>query len=79
MTAPRTDRSIGQLVSDALEDVRSIVQHEKALAKAEIGRAAKAGGVGAGLLAAALGTVALALVFLLIAAAEGLVALGLPR
>ncbi len=79
MTAPRTDRSIGQLVSDALEDVRSIVQHEKALLKAEVSRAAKAGGVGAGLVVAALGTLSLALVFLLITAAEALVAAGMTR
>jgi|GEM_PF-394542 len=78
MTAPRTDRSIGQLVSDALDDFRSIVQHEKALLKAEISRAAKVGGVGAGLVAAAVGTLSLATIFLLIAAAEGLVAAGLP-
>ena len=74
-----TDRSIGQLVSDALEDVRAIVQHEKALAKAEITRAAKRGGVGAGLLAAAVGLLSLSLVYLLIAAAEGLVEAGLAR
>jgi hypothetical protein len=74
-----TDRSIGQLVSDALEDVRAIVQHEKALAKAEITRAAKRGGVGAGLLAAAVGLLSLSLVYLLVAAAEGLVEAGLAR
>ena len=39
-----TDRTIGQLVADALDDVRAIIDHEKALAKAEITRAAKAGG-----------------------------------
>lgn len=79
MTAPSTDRSIGQLVSDALEDVRSIVAHEKALAKAEVTRAAKRGGVGAGLLAAAAGLLGLALVFLLVAAAEALVDAGMTR
>ena len=79
MTAPSNDRSIGQLVADALDDVRAIIQHEKALAKAEVSRAAKAGGVGAGLLAAAAVVLSLSLVYLLIAAAEGLVAAGMTR
>ncbi|MGJ7439802.1 phage holin family protein [Aquipuribacter sp. MA13-6] len=79
MTAPQTDRTIGQLVTDALDDVRSIVQHEKALLKAEVSSAAKAGGVGVGLLVAAVVTLSLALVFLLITAAEALVAAGLLR
>lgn len=74
-----SDRTIGQLVSDALEDVRAIIQHEKALLKAEVSRAAKAGGVGAGLVVAALGTLSLALVFLLITAAEALAAAGMTR
>ncbi|WP_380169453.1 phage holin family protein [Jannaschia sp. R86511] len=77
MTAPSNDRSIGQLVTDALDDVRSIVQHEKALVKAEITRAVKVGGVGAGLLATAVGLLSLAVIFLLVAAAQGLVAAGL--
>ena len=79
MTAPSSDRSIGQLVADSLDDVRSIIAHEKALAKAEIARAAKAGGIGAGLLAAAALLLGLTLVFLLIAGAEGLVAAGMLR
>lgn len=77
MTPPSTDRSIGQLVTDALDDVRAIIDHEKALAKAEIGRAAKAGGIGAGLLAAALALIGLAVVYLLVAAAFGLVEAGM--
>lgn len=74
-----TDRTIGQLVADALDDVRAIIDHEKALAKAEITRAAKAGGIGAGLLAAALSMIGLATVYLLVAAAEGLVEAGMER
>jgi hypothetical protein len=77
--ATPSDRSIGQLVGDALDDVRAILQHEKELAKAEITRAAKAGGTGAGLLAAAVSLLGLATVFLLVAAAEGLVAGGMSR
>ena len=72
-----TDRTIGQLVADALDDVRAIIDHEKALAKAEIGRAARAGGIGAGLLAAALSMIGLAVVFLLVSAAQGLVEAGM--
>lgn len=74
-----TDRSIGQLVTDAVDDVKVIVAHEKALAKAELTRAAKAGGVGAGLLAAALALLGAGGLFLLLAAVEGLVDAGLSR
>ena len=79
MTAHSTGRSIGQLVAEALDDVRSIVDHEKALAKAEIVQAAKAGGVGAGLLLAAVSMISLAMVYLLISAAEGLIEAGMTR
>ena len=74
-----TDRSIGQLVADALDDVRAIIDHEKALAKAEIARAAKAGGIGAGLLLAAVSMIGLATIYLLISAAEGLIEAGMTR
>jgi hypothetical protein len=74
-----SERTIGQLVADAVDDVRAIVAHEKALAKAEVSRAAKAGGVGAGLLVAAASTFGLAVVYLLISAAEGLIAAGMTR
>lgn len=76
---PATERSLGQLVTDAVGDVRTIVQYEKALLKAELAAAAKAGGVGAGLLAAAASLVGLGSIFLLIAAAEALIAADLPR
>jgi hypothetical protein len=79
MTAPGNDRSIGQLVADAVDDVRAIVAHEKALAKAELSRAAKAGGAGAALVVAAVTTFGLAVVYLLIAAAEALIAAGMSR
>jgi len=79
MTVHSTGRSIGQLVADALDDVRAIIDHEKALAKAEITRAAKAGGIGAGLLLAAVSMISLAMIYLLISAAEGLVEAGMTR
>lgn len=76
---PPSERTIGQLVADVVDDVRAIIQHEKALAKAEITRAAKAGGAGAGLIAAAVGALSLGVIYLLIAAAEGLIEAGLSR
>lgn len=77
--AASDDRTIGQLVSDAVDDVRSIIQHEKALAKAEISRAAKSGGAGAGLLVAAVSMLGLSVIYLLISAAEAMAAAGLSR
>ena len=71
------ERTIGQLVADATRDISSIVRSEIALAKAEMRADARKAGIGAGMFAAA-GTLAfLALILLLIAAAYGLVALGL--
>ena len=72
------ERTLGQLVADATRDISSIMRSEIALAKAEMSVDAKKAGVGAGMFAAA-GTFAfLALILLLIAAAYGLVAAGLP-
>jgi len=73
------ERTLGQLVADATHDISSIMRSEIALAKAEIGADAKKAGVGAGMLAAAGVFAFLALVLLLIAAAYGLVAAGLPH
>jgi hypothetical protein len=71
------ERTLGQLVADATRDISSIVHGEVALAKAEMAADAKKAGLGAGMFVAA-GTLAfLALILLLIAAAYGLVALGL--
>lgn len=71
------ERTLGQLVVDATQDISSIVRSEIALAKAEMKSDAQKAGVGAGMFVAA-GTLAfLALILLLIAAAFGLVAAGL--
>jgi len=71
------ERTLGQLVADATRDISSIVHSEVALAKAEMAADAKKAGLGAGMFVAA-GTLAfLSLILLLIAAAYGLVALGL--
>jgi len=71
------ERTLGQLVADATQDISSIMRSEVALAKAEMKADAQKAGLGAGMFVAA-GTLAfLALILLLIAAAYGLVALGL--
>jgi hypothetical protein len=71
------ERTLGQLVADATNDISSIIRSEIALAKAEMSADAKRAGLGAGMFAAA-GTFAfLALILLLISAAYGLVAAGL--
>ena len=73
-----TERTLGQLVADATHDISSIMRSEIALAKAEIGADAKKAGAGAGMFAVAGVLAFLALILLLIAAAYGLVAAGLP-
>jgi hypothetical protein len=52
MSAPQ-DPSIGQLVADASRDISSLVQAEIQLAKTELRVSAKAGGVGAAMIAVA--------------------------
>jgi hypothetical protein len=71
------ERTLGQLVADATQDISSIVRSEMALAKAEIGADAKKAGAGAGMFVVAAVFAFLALILLLIAAAYGLVAAGL--
>ena len=71
------ERTLGQLVADATQDLSTIMRSEIALAKAEIGADAKKAGAGAGMFAAAATFAFLALILLLIAAAFGLVAAGL--
>lgn len=69
--------TIGQLVASASRDVSALVRQEIALAKTEIGVAAKAGGKGAGMFAGAAFFGLFGLGFLLTALAWGLVAFGL--
>ena len=71
------ERTLGQLVADATNDISSIVRSEIALAKAEMSADAKKAGLGAGMFAAAGIFAFLALILLLISAAYGLVAAGL--
>ena len=73
------EQPIGALFGTASEHISTLVRAEVELAKAEITTSAKRGGIGAGMFGAA-GMIALfSVVFLFIALAEGLVALGLPR
>lgn len=71
------ERSLGQLVADATHDISSIVRSEVALAKAEVGADAKKAAAGAGMFAVAGVLSFLALIMLLVSAANGLVAAGL--
>jgi hypothetical protein len=71
------ERTIGQLVADATRDISEIVRAEIALAKAEIATSAKNGAMAGGLFGAAGYLAFLASILLVIAAAYGLVALGL--
>jgi hypothetical protein len=71
--------SVGELVRAASEQMSALLRAEIELAKAELSATAKRAGTGAGFISAAGVTLLLSLPFLFIAAAEGLVALGLPR
>lgn len=71
------ERTVGQLVAQASQEVSEIVRAELALAKAELARSAKNGAVGGGMFAAAGYLGFLASILLTIAAAYGLVAAGL--
>ncbi|GAA3679088.1 MULTISPECIES: phage holin family protein [Yimella] len=73
------ERTLGQLVADASQDLQSIVKGEIALAKMEIKSDVSKGGKGAGLLVGAGIFGLFTLGFLLTAGAWGLFAAGLPR
>jgi predicted PurR-regulated permease PerM len=78
-TDPRPERTLGQLVAAATEDISALIRSEIALAKAEIAVQAKKGGVAGGLLAAAAVVLFYSVYFIFTTIAEGLQALGLPR
>lgn len=75
----RAKQPIGALLGTASEHISTLVRGEVELAKAEIATSAKRGGIGAGMFGAAGVILLFSVVFLFIALAEGLVALGLPR
>ena len=73
------DPSIGQLVQEASESLSTIIRGEVELAKLELRASVKNAGVGGGMFGAAGVLLAFSMTFGLIALAEGLIALGLPR
>ena len=73
-----TERTVGQLVSDATHDISALVQSEIQLAKAEVTKGLSFGGKGAGLLGGAAFVGLLGLIFLILMLFYGLMALGLP-
>lgn len=75
----RPEQPIGALFSTASEHISTLIRGEVELAKTEITTSAKRGGIGAGMFGAAGVILLFSVVFLFIALAEGLVALGLAR
>lgn len=73
------EQTLGALFSDASRDLSALVRDEIELAKSEIRFDVKNGVKGGAMFGAAAFVGVLALILLLIAAAEGLVALGVPR
>ncbi len=73
-----TEPSLGQLVASATRDLSSLLRQEVALAKVEITRDVVAAGKGAGLFGGAGVAGLFGLVFLSVAAAFGIAALGTP-
>jgi len=71
------ERTIGQLVSQASEDLSALVRYEVALAKAEIKDDVKRGAAAGGMFGAAAFLALLALITLVITIGFALVALGL--
>ena len=76
--AARNDRSVGDLVSEAVRDLTQLVKYETDLAKAELRADLQRAGLSGALLAIAAFTCFLVLVMLCFAMAAGLVVAGLP-
>lgn len=76
---PQQERTLGQLVASAAEDLSTLVRGEIALAKAEVSLQAKKAGRGGALLAAAAVVGFYSVYFIFTTLAEGIQALGLPR
>jgi Putative Actinobacterial Holin-X, holin superfamily III len=72
------ERSLGQLIAAATEDISALIRGEVALAKSELKVSVGAGLTGAGLFAGAAFVALLAVILLTITMALGLEELGLP-
>src|SRR6188508_1493511 len=77
MSQQQPEQTLGALFADASRDLSKLVHEEVALAKAEISREVKNGATGGAMFGAAGFVTILAVILLSIAAAYGLVALGL--
>jgi hypothetical protein len=77
MSQQQPDQTLGALFADASRDLSKLVHEEIALAKAEVRREVKNGATGGAMFGAAGFVTVLAVILLSIAAAYGLVALGL--
>ena len=78
-TDPRQERTLGQLVASATQDLSTLVRSEIALAKAEVSVQLKKAGVGGGLFAGAAVLAFYSVYFIFTTIAEGLQALGVAR
>ena len=76
--AEEKDRSFGDLVSEAIQDLTQLVKYETDLAKAELRADLQRLGLSGALLAVAAFTCFLVLVMLCFAMAAGLIAAGVP-
>lgn len=76
---PSDPRSIQQLVEDAMADAKTIVEHERALAQAELKKSAVRVGITAGLAVVALTLLWFSGFAVVITIAEAFVAAGMPR
>jgi ABC-type transport system involved in multi-copper enzyme maturation permease subunit len=73
------ERTLGQLVAEASEDISALMRYEIALAKAEVRDDVRRGAMAGGLFAAVGVLAFFALITLVITAGYGLVAAGLPE
>jgi uncharacterized membrane protein YqjE len=78
-SAGADEPSVGSLVQSAMADVSTLVRGEIELAKAEVGDSAKRAGIGLAFFGAAGAVLFFSAIFIFVALAEGLTALGLPR
>lgn len=78
-TEPSQERTLGQLVASASQDLGTILRGEIALAKSEVSSQFKKAGLGGVLLAAAGVLAFYSVYFVFITIAEGITAAGLPK
>jgi uncharacterized protein YacL len=77
MSAATDPRTLGELLSDAVDQLSKLIRNEVAIARAELAAKAKQAGVGAGFLVGAALLITPTVVLLLLALASWLIELGL--